>query len=380
MSNYRLFVKAQRIMWLKRLIYGEKDSGWKMYFDHCCRNVGGRLIVLCDYEIAKLRIEMPLFYIEALQAWQDIRRCRYSDTELINPILFNNRNICIKGKMFFHSSLYKKEIFSLNHIIDKGRLKSLEYFQRFGVNSEELLIINDIYNAIPENWKSVSSSDKFQQVDIRTFNVCLNIFNQKIAFRDVQSRKIYEYLIQDLQSLYTLEIKDGQSNLFLSDKEIKETFNRIRSTTLIRKQREFQFKLLHGAVYTKEQLYKFGFVPNNLCSFCQQEAETYLHVFLNCSKVKQMWQVIVQHFDVEEIKEMNWRDIFLGIPGISVRNKFVNSMLIMLKYIVFKSRKEGVIPSVTKIRKTILEYIEEEKKSAKKRGTLGVHLLKWEYF
>ena len=94
----------------------------------------------------------------------------------------------------------------------------------------------------------------FSRLIFRTFNVYLNIFNQKIAFRDVQSRKIYEYLIQDLQSLYTLEIKDGQSNLVLSDKEIKETFNRIRSTTLIRKQREF--KLLHGAVYTKEQLYK----------------------------------------------------------------------------------------------------------------------------
>ena len=95
----------------------------------------------------------------------------------------------------------------------------------------------------------------------------MNIFNQKIAFRDVQSRKIYEYLIQDLQNLYTLEIKDGQSNLFLSDKEIKEIFNRVKSTTLIRKQREFQFKLLHEAVYTKEQLYKFGFVPNNWCFF-----------------------------------------------------------------------------------------------------------------
>ena len=88
-----------------------------------------------------------------------------------------------------------------------------------------------------------------------------------------------------------------------------------------------------------------------------------------------MWQVIVQHFDVEEIKEMNWRDICLGLPGNSVRNKFVNSLLIMLKYIVFKSRKEGVIPSGTKIRKTILEYIiiiEEEKKSAKKWGTLYI--------
>ena len=55
---------------------------------------------------------------------------------------------------------------------------------------------------------------------------------------------------------------------------------------------------------------------------------------------------------------------------------FLRRRISLLKYIVFKSRKEGVIPSVTKIRKTILEYIEEEKKSAKKRGTLGVHLLK----
>ena len=74
-SNYMLFVKSQRIMWLKRLIYGEKDSGWKIYFDYCCRNVGGRLIVLCDCEISKLRMEIPLFYKEALKAWQDIRRC-----------------------------------------------------------------------------------------------------------------------------------------------------------------------------------------------------------------------------------------------------------------------------------------------------------------
>ena len=93
-----------------------------------------------------------------------------------------------------------------------------------------------------------------------------------------------------------------------------------------------------------------------------------------------MWQVIVQHFDVEELKEMNWRDIFLGLPGNSVRNKYANSLLIVLKYIVFKSRKDGVIPSVTKIRKTNFGVYRRGKKSAKKRGTLGVHLLKWEYF
>ena len=380
MNNYKLFIKTQRIMWLKRLIYGEKEIGWKMFFDHCSRKVGGRFIVLCDYEISKLKTDLPLFYIEVLKAWYDIRKCRYSDTESINPIIFNNKNICLKGDNFFHRSLYEKEVYALDHIIYKGRMRSLEYFLRIGVNSKELLIINDIYNAIPEIWKGSSFSDKFQQVDIKTFNINLTIFEQKIAFRDVQSRKIYAYLIKDLQTLYTLKINDGQTNISLSEEEIKETFTRPRSSTLIRKQRDFQFKLLHGSVYTREQLFKFGFVPNNLCSFCTQEVETYLHVFVECPNVKKIWQTMVNHFKLEEIKEIKSRDIFLGLPGNSVRIKFVNSLIIMVKYILYNSRKEGSVPSFVKITKYIQEYIQVEKNLASKRGSLGVHLLKWEYF
>ena len=54
---------------------------------------------------------------------------------------------------------------------------------------------------------------------------------------------------------------------------------RPRITILIRKQREFQFRLLHGAIYTNEYLHRFGFVGDNLCSFCKQETETYKHLF-----------------------------------------------------------------------------------------------------
>ena len=32
MTNFRIFVKAQRIMWLKRLLYGDKDVGWNFFF------------------------------------------------------------------------------------------------------------------------------------------------------------------------------------------------------------------------------------------------------------------------------------------------------------------------------------------------------------
>ena len=50
----------------------------------------------------------------------------------------------------------------------------------------------------------------------------------------------------------------------------------------------------------------------------------------------------------------------------------------MLKYIIFKLRTTGTLPSFNKIQKTFLEYINAEKKLATARGKLGEHLLKWE--
>ena len=62
MTNYTLFVKTQRIMWLKRLIYGGKNISWKLYFDYCCESFGGRLVFLCDYvEVSMMNLKMTSF-------------------------------------------------------------------------------------------------------------------------------------------------------------------------------------------------------------------------------------------------------------------------------------------------------------------------------
>ena len=379
MSNFTIYIKAQRIMWLKRLIYGENKISWKLYFDYCCRSVGGRFIFLCDYETSKMNLEIPTFYLEIMYAWQDLRKCRFPENESRNPIIFNNRNICWKGKMFCINSLYKKGIYLVNHIMEKGKILSVEHFKNTGVNHIELLMITDIFRGIPAGWKEQTSLVEFQEVDTVTFNLNIKLFNQKILFQNAKSRQIYEYFINELKHLYTLKVTDCHTSFVLSDKELKETFNRLRSTTLINKHREFQFKLLHGVAYTKEHLLKFSFVANNLCSFCQQDVESYIHVFLNCVKVKEMWLEAIQHFDLIEIKELVWTDIFLGIAGNSSRIKLVNTLIIFLKYIVYHARKKGAVPTIANIKKLVLEYKEEEKKLATKRGKLGMHLLKWEH-
>ena len=66
------------------------------------------------------------------------------------------------------------------------------------------------------------------------------------------------------------------------EKEIGLIFSRPRWSTLSSTLMEFQFKLLHGIVYTNYHLYKFKFIDTNLCSFYKKEEETYKHIFYKC--------------------------------------------------------------------------------------------------
>ena len=152
-----------------------------------------------------------------------------------------------------------------------------------------------------------------------------------MKLKDMHSKKIYEFLVNELQNSFSLQVKDGHSNLKYTDEEIRDIFVRPRCSTILNKHIEFQYKLIHGVIYTKEQLFKFCFVGNNLCSFCQQEIETYEHVFLNCKKkVKDIWKILITYYDLKEIRNMawgGWEDIFVGLSGVSIRIKFVNSLI-----------------------------------------------------
>ena len=46
MINFRLFVKIQKVMWIKRLVTGNQKIKWKTYFKYLMRQFGGNFIFL----------------------------------------------------------------------------------------------------------------------------------------------------------------------------------------------------------------------------------------------------------------------------------------------------------------------------------------------
>ena len=375
--NFDLFVKTQRVMWVKRLLYGEKSMAWKKYFEYTFRSVGGRFILHCNYEITKLSLKAPPFYLEMLKAWQELEDLRKVEDN-VNQIIFNNKYFLFKGKMIYNENLHKRNIYQLQHYFNEDGIRPINYFQGLGLNSKEIVNVWRFCEVVLKSgrydWSLVNTTSRTDDEQIR-----FKFFGKIVRFCDIPSRKVYEHFVTDLQKSYTLQVRDGHSNFQFAVKALQEIFKRPRITTLVKKIRDFQFKLLHGAVYTKEHLLKFGFVTDNLCSFCKQGVETYVHLFWECVKVKELWQQVIQKLDILELKDTKWEDIHVGIPGYSQRIKCCNTIIFMVKHIIYLSRSGEAVPSVVEVNKKLLEYREEENQIAIKNGKIGLHLLKWEF-
>ena len=66
----------------------------------------------------------------------------------------------------------------------------------------------------------------------------------------------------------------------------------IYTITNVPKFRSFQYRLLMSTVITNIDLKNFKIRSNDLCTFCETERETVIHIFCECKYVRQLWSQI----------------------------------------------------------------------------------------
>ena len=89
--NFRVFVKAQRIMWIKRLISGDHSMKWKLCFKFFTKSVGGILIFYSKAILGLLRLTLPEFYNDMLQVWMGSRSLILKEDSKRNEVIFDNK-------------------------------------------------------------------------------------------------------------------------------------------------------------------------------------------------------------------------------------------------------------------------------------------------
>ena len=143
--------------------------------------------------------------------------------------------------------------------------------------------------------------------------------------------------------------------------------------------RIFRHKILNNILYLNHRLFKMNIVNSELCSFCEAEPETIIHLLCSCRKVKQLWSSVQQScskcFFLPDLSPQT------AVPGFLENNRahiHQNLVLLFFKKFVYEKRE---LPSQIALQTFLsyLNYINKiEHKIVLKNNTVEKHLKQWE--
>ena len=121
--------------------------------------------------------------------------------------------------------------------------------------------------------------------------------------------------------------------------------------TKIMKLITFQFKLLRRRLATNDFLKKIGIKEDNMCTFCNIEVESLVHLFWFCKAMSCFWRFFKQWLITEkgmtDFVAINLTPaIILGLKPHSFRNKQVHLFLLIARYFIWCSKMQDKHPDI----------------------------------
>ena len=89
-----------------------------MILDYFLSGVGEKFILQCNFDTRKLPIYLPAFYKECLDAWATLNELSVlSYEDVVNQVIWNNKNITIGKASIFDKKLMKKGIVTIGDLL-----------------------------------------------------------------------------------------------------------------------------------------------------------------------------------------------------------------------------------------------------------------------
>ena len=139
----------------------------------------------------------------------------------------------------------------------------------------------------------------------------------------------------------------------------------------------FQYKILRNTLYLSQKLFLFCKHNTSLYSFCNLEDKTVIHLFVHCSKTKQLWCTVIEYFN-RNIHIIPHSAIFGFLEADDKVFLILNHLWLLLKYYIYVSSSskiisfEAILKSIMKVKKLekILSQSNERKKNYLQKTTL----------
>ena len=112
-----------------------------------------------------------------------------------------------------------------------------------------------------------------------------------------------------------------------------------RKTTIDTYGRMFHYKCSQNILFLNKALFRMRISNTTLCSYCKSADETILHLFSECSKIKTLWNELINAYPHIPLPQLSPRSAFLG--PYQVKDMLVNQLHLIFRIVIYRQREAG---------------------------------------
>ena len=191
--------------------------------------------------------------------------------------MFNNKAILVDGKSIFLVEWFRKGILWINDLLNEsGNVSTFQEFRDKYSCESNFLQYYQVVSAIPKHLWSLAECSNTINRSFFTRND--NIF----SLNESTQINLYKARSKDFYNLFNVKIhtenqtgpKRWSEKLSLNKDEWTRIFKSLKNICKETKLKEFQFKLIHGTIVTKKELFRFGIKTDDECLYCGDKDST----------------------------------------------------------------------------------------------------------
>ena len=379
-------IKTHRIMLCQRLA-DEEPCNWKTILFHYLKQVGGKFILCCNFDIKKLPINLPMYYRECFECFShcsaatDNNVLELSHEQISNTVLWNNKFICINNKSVFNQSLVSKGIIKIGDLVtEKNQFISQCNQSRVNLSPKDIFDLMSLVDAIPAPWRQSLKINGYLNKSpfVIQDQIQLVLNNQEVSITEATFKKVYRELVSGFVTPPTAHSKFNESfNGVCLD------WNEIHSlpflVALDTKSREFQYKILNRYLVTNTFLKKIGKIDSSLCTFCGMLDESLEHLFVTSHFTTLLWKELIAWCSGRQIKveSLSAANIIFGDWQRKDCFLLLNHIILIAKQYIYYCRSNNSKPLFYVLLQRIKFVYQLESKIAKWNNNWRVHSIKW---
>ena len=333
------FIKAQKAMWVKRIITQDQAS-WKALPDFFLQKLLGNNTFKCNMDCTIRPEYFPEFYWEILKYWFEVKELATKQDNVFDirrECLWLNKNIKINEKEVRWKTWEDKGINILHDILtEKGTFLTSEQIEaKYNVKCNTLKY-NVLKDVIPSTWRRKLKTMNVPEQAI-SFNEEIHLNINKVAkgIRKITNRDLYWLLVQNLQ-VKPIIVESTGKKFNIAEEEWKIIFK----TMLIIKDtkiRTFQYKILYNIIPCNLYLYKINRNNSDKCEQCQ-EIDDLGHYFYECQSTKTFWNSFTKWWQTMTNEHIIIDKKTCLFGTLDIKNNTLNACIILAKWHIYKMK------------------------------------------